>query len=201
MNTEATVRKLREDTEPKPAPAIGMSLQFDLGGNRTLVLQTHVDGDAPALVINSALDLIAQAADRQRLRYDLKVMRKELKLHQKTLKAGEEDFARIEAKAKAAYDAQLKALAMAIVEGDARGENAWKARGKQGAYKREGAWAQQAANKISELENLRAQGFKLSDKEAIERDNAQVTLGKHRERIAEIEQEIKEAEAALAGSG
>src|SRR5262249_22697450 len=116
---EATVRKLREDIgDQKAAPALGFSLQFDLGGNRTLVLQTHVDADAPPTVLNSMLDHISSAADRMRTKYDLKVMRKELAHQRKTLKSLDEDLERIDARAKGNYDAKLKDLARQIVEGD-----------------------------------------------------------------------------------
>lgn len=50
-------------------PAIGISVSEQIG-NRSIVVQTHVDGTCSEAELNAALDRILKAADRQKLYYE-----------------------------------------------------------------------------------------------------------------------------------
>jgi hypothetical protein len=98
---------------PSPAPALGFSLQVDLGAGRVCTLQTHLPGDCHFIELNLMLDKMTAAGDRQRAHYkleelerDLAKLEKEQSQHQEDLERVDRDFdeqkqKRIEAIAKA----------------------------------------------------------------------------------------------------
>lgn len=86
------------------APALGISMNVQVDGNRQLVFQTHVGRDDPPQVLHAALDTIAKAADRQVARYMLVSLRKELARHKKALADQIEDTERVNADNKARWE-------------------------------------------------------------------------------------------------
>ncbi len=69
-------------------PALGASYQFilDEKGKRQIVFQLHVPVDAPAEDINTLLDKIARAADRQQAYYELIEAHEAIVGHRRALK-------------------------------------------------------------------------------------------------------------------
>lgn len=86
------------------APALGISMNVQVDGNRQLVFQTHVSRDDTPEVLHKALDQISKAADRQVAKYMLIALRKELHRHKKALADQIEDTARVEETNRAAWD-------------------------------------------------------------------------------------------------
>ena len=74
------VRKIREDAAlTVEVPAIGCSFTTNLGGDRQIVLQTHIAGDMPDDIIDAVLDRILRAGDRQKAKYDLEKLEEEFR--------------------------------------------------------------------------------------------------------------------------
>lgn len=78
-------------------PALGLSINVQVDGNRQLAIQTFVSRDGPAAELNTALDKIMKAVDRQVARYMLLSLKKELAQHEKALKDQLEDTERVKA--------------------------------------------------------------------------------------------------------
>lgn len=66
-------------------PVIGISINTELPGKRSVVFQTHVAQDTDPKALNALLDKLQDANDRQFSRYLLEVMRVELEQHEKML--------------------------------------------------------------------------------------------------------------------
>lgn len=77
-----SVRMVPRHEEVKDAPALGMSLQVDLGLGRTATLQTFVASDAPQRTVNEMLDKLTRAGDRQRAHYRLEELHRAIELEQ-----------------------------------------------------------------------------------------------------------------------
>lgn len=203
MTAEKAAAETASNVKPFKSPnalAVQTTLAYDLGGNRQVSFATYFSQEETLEEQRALLTRLADLGDGLRLRYDLRVMRKELAQHQKTLKSGEEDLKRIDARAAEQWEARMKSLASEIIEADERAKAQWKARNKNTEYRREGGAKTHLERLEGELQDMKQRGFKLSQKDQAERDNSEVTLGKHRERIAEIEAEIEEAEAKLGAS-
>lgn len=67
------------------APVIGISINTELPGKRSIVFQTHVAQDTSSEDLNALLDKLQKANDRQFSRYLLEIMRVELEQHEKLL--------------------------------------------------------------------------------------------------------------------
>jgi len=82
-------------------PAIGFSLQVDLGAGRVGVFQTALPNDCSLIELNRMLDKMNRAGDRQRAHYkieeeerSLALVRKEQAQHKEDLDAVDERFAK-----------------------------------------------------------------------------------------------------------
>lgn len=87
----AAVHKLTSAEEKPAAPALGFSIQVDLGAGRNAVLQTHLPNDASLDDINAMLDKMSSAADRQKARYDIDALTRTLEADEKMLAQARED--------------------------------------------------------------------------------------------------------------
>lgn len=99
--------------EAQTAPALGISMNVQVDGNRQLALQTFVGRDDPPSVLNAALDRITKAVDRQVAKYMLVSLKKELHQHRKALEDQTKDKARV----------------------DQANRERWEETGRKGAYK------------------------------------------------------------------
>lgn len=66
-------------------PVIGISLNTELPGKRSVVFQTHVAQDISPAELNALTDKLHNSADRQFSRYLLEIMHIELEQHEKLL--------------------------------------------------------------------------------------------------------------------
>lgn len=80
------------------APAIGMSLVANIGGDRQITLQTFYERDEPVEAVNALVDRMQAVTDRQEAKYKLVAVLDNLKQHVKTLERLEEDLATVDAK-------------------------------------------------------------------------------------------------------
>jgi len=93
----------------QPAPALGVSLSVNLSATHALVMQTHVPADCSNPELDSLLDRMTRAADRQSAKYKLVDLRKGLELHETTLDRAVRDLNDLDARHRADYDKRGKA--------------------------------------------------------------------------------------------
>lgn len=79
------------------APAIGYSIIANLGDDRQMTVQCFVAEDEPLGVIAAKVDKVLAVVDRQKARYSIRDLQKELVTHEQKLAQFEEDFAKVEA--------------------------------------------------------------------------------------------------------
>jgi hypothetical protein len=86
------------DVTATGTPALGLSLSVNLDkqGQRTLVLQTHVEREASAEDLNAVLDRMARASDRQAAYYELDQERAFLRQEETQARQLAEDLQRID---------------------------------------------------------------------------------------------------------
>ena len=86
------------------SPAIGFSVQCQVGQERQIVFQSFVPFDASQAELNSALDKVVLAAERQEARVRLPQARKRLEQMDKAHKRAKEDMFRLDAEHEAALE-------------------------------------------------------------------------------------------------
>lgn len=89
--------KHEETPDTKAAPAIGFSIQHQIDQERTCVFQGFVPMEASDAEVNSALDKIFRASNRQRAALRLPSVTKDLARLEKARKRFEEDIVRLDA--------------------------------------------------------------------------------------------------------
>src|SRR5438552_2852994 len=93
-----------DGTEPmskiETAPAVGVSLQHTITDNRAIVFQTHIPQEASLAECNAIVDKLMMVADRQKARYDLEAIERDLAANQarllqqdKLIESAEADYA------------------------------------------------------------------------------------------------------------
>ena len=65
--------------------ALGLTVQIAIGERRSIVVQTHVTRDCPEFELNSTLDKVTRALDRQNSKYRLQELKTQRELSLKTL--------------------------------------------------------------------------------------------------------------------
>lgn len=85
--------RLRPDAQTPDVPALGMSIQVDLGAGRVATLQTFVPSDMSLPEVNRMLDKMTAAGDRQRAHYMLEELNRDLLKQEKELVQAQVDFA------------------------------------------------------------------------------------------------------------
>jgi hypothetical protein len=91
--------------EAQTAPALGISVNVQVDGNRQIAFQTFVARDDSPQVLNKLLDQISKAADRQVAKAVLISLRKELYQHEKALRDQAEDTERVNAQKHSEWEA------------------------------------------------------------------------------------------------
>src|SRR5262249_39157105 len=107
---------MAKEQDTAKAPAVGVSVQFDLGNGRALTLQTHFDQGVlfdpnAAKLVNRLTDL----ADRQRAKYEIETLEIELAKHVKQRTDMLDDMARVDATFEAESEARDEAVDKIIV--------------------------------------------------------------------------------------
>jgi len=71
--------------QPGQAPAVGTSIQVDIGGGAAMVLQTHFAQDAGPAEVDRLLDGMMRAAQRQKAKAEIVVLGKNIETQRKML--------------------------------------------------------------------------------------------------------------------
>ena len=103
------------DEKKVDAPALGFSVQVDLGAGRTAVMQTHLSNDCSQVDLNRMFMKMNLAGDFQRAHYKIEEQQRQIEIIEGDMRQAAEDLERIDAtyvKEQAQLDASLdKALA------------------------------------------------------------------------------------------
>lgn len=79
-------------TPVQEAPALGFSLQVDLGAGRIATLQTFLPNDCPQHALDGMLDKMTKAGDRQRAHYKIEELQADLKKVQSAIDQAQYDI-------------------------------------------------------------------------------------------------------------
>ena len=88
--------------------AAAITITAQTSSNRSIVIQTYMDRDAPLTEFHRVVDKMSSTIDRQEAKSQLVDEQTNLALEEKTLKQLEEDYAAMPARAEAAWIASRK---------------------------------------------------------------------------------------------
>lgn len=141
-----------------PTPALGFSIQVDLGAGRTGVLQTALPNDCSLGELNGMLDKMNSASDRLRAHYkieererDIEMLQNEQAQHDEDLGKVDERFATDQEKLKT----QLLEQEAARTNFVAAKEEAHRESGRRGNYEAKGVDKSQLAGVASNVEKTK----------------------------------------------
>ena len=84
--------------------ALGISLNYELQGGRSLVLQTHIPSDELER-LDPLLDSLMKSVERQAAKFEIEALKKNLEANERQLLQTQEDKATHESSMKLAWDA------------------------------------------------------------------------------------------------
>lgn len=183
--------------ETVQVPAIGYSITANLGGDRQIVLQHFIGADESDAEVNKVLDRIMRLIDRQKAILEIPDLRAARDKYAGEIAQYEEDLATAEGKhaeAQASLDVEIEHLQTTSKEVHDTAYDAFRASGRQGAFKPSGQTKSQldrAADGVKRAQEAKA-------KNEAERHNFLNTVGvsidRRKAEIAIIEGKIAEAE-------
>jgi hypothetical protein len=189
-------------TEAVKAPAIGYSVTCNLDGNRQIVFQCFVDQDEDDASVNAKLDRVLRFSDRQRARYELVDMAKEIDELTKTLDQFDIEKGRVEEnfqKAQASFDLQIMELRAQAKDLQTKGYNEHAASGRKGDYVPRGATAAQLANIEVAIADADRQKTEQVEARAAALANTATNMDNRKRRIAELKAKMDEARKLVEG--
>ena len=98
------------------AVACAITITTQVGSNRSIVMQSYIERDAPITAFHGVLDKLNKAVDRQEATLQLEGLEIDLDKHRKKLTQMSEDYQNIEERAQKAWDARGKKGAFRLSE-------------------------------------------------------------------------------------
>lgn len=195
------VRMVPRHEEVKDAPALGMSLQVDLGMGRIATLQTFVPSDASQRDLNTMLDKMTRAGDRQRAHYKLEELNRDLLEEQRKHAQMEEDIATAKASFSAEQEKRLAAVQKQekVVANFEAAKRAERGANRRGEVELKGADAANVATLTNAVKAMKDDIVAADLQYPVDCANREASLATHAKAIARIEREIarcKEIEKA-----
>jgi hypothetical protein len=193
----------RPDIEPAAvtkAPAIGMSVTCNAGGDRQLVLQTFVDQEAGEKATNELADRLMRVADRQQAIYRIPSLEEEIEKVERAHAMFEENIAHViltHAKQVATLDEQIVELQSKREEVFNAGYNAHSQSGRRSEYKPQGSALSRLNAFDAQLEKLKEQRQKIVDEDKENEKNIQRTRDVNNGQIAKLKKQIEECRAKI----
>lgn len=178
------------------AAALGFSVIANLGDDRQFTGQCFVDSDDDLAIINAKVDKVMVIIDRQKAKYRIKDLRKEVAEMEAALGRQEDDLARLEETYEANQAVLDKSIRAALEQTQKLVDEAI-ARGRAQPV---GAEKGQVTGLKREIEQLNEQKAKAQAERDVARSNMAVNVGRFRDAIAKKNEEIAECEA-LIGDG
>jgi len=164
------VAPMRPKDQPRrEVPAIGASITCNLGGDRQMVIQTHVAGDDTDEQVKGTLDRMLSFVDRAKARYEMEQEEEQFRTVGVTLAnliAGFPHAERMFAKEQVERDAQIELLQADIKKNHDEAYNRHVESGRRGAFTLKGASAQVQDRLEKEIAMVHERGIKaLKDRE------------------------------------
>lgn len=184
-------------TDETAAPALGYSILANLGDEKQLTVQCFVDSEDDIDTIHGKVDRAMAVVDRQKAKYRLKDLRKEVEEMEAGLARQEDDLARLETQFEtnqAALDERIRELLVAREDVQKRAF----ARGRSAPV---GAEKATFTNTKKEIEQLTEEKAKAITEREAARSNMAVNVGRFRDAIAKKSAEIAECEALVSDGG
>ncbi len=198
------VRKLHELDAPEKAPALGMSLQVDLGAGRVCTLQTFVDSTVPVGELDAMLDKMTSAGDRQRAHYKIEELERDLDKTEREQAQHKDDLATIDqrhAENREKLRAEAQALQGSVDTFMATARDTHVARGGRTEFQLKGG----DKSNVTKIENavgkLKDEMAKAEAEHAVAHANSDITFKRREEIIARLKDEIARCRAIVARKG
>lgn len=96
MSAVAKISGRPLDAPAQEAPALGFSLQIDLGAGRVATMQTFLPNSCDITELNAMLDKMTRAGDRQRAHYKIEELKLQLQRENDFINQAKDDLARID---------------------------------------------------------------------------------------------------------
>ena len=190
-----------EDAPLVQVPAIGVSIQVDLGAGRVAALQTHVAGDCTLRDLNFALDKMTSAGDRQRAHYQLEELRRDLGKVEKEQSQHQEDLDRLDREHEAAQkkrlaDAEAAVKALGDYETAVTEERV--ARGQRGPVVLKGSPKAHADRIKDGIAKLKVDMAKAVAEHDVAHGNSKATFERRAATITKLKEEVARCEEIVA---
>lgn len=190
-----------DDVAPKPeVAALGFSIQVDLGAGRVATMQTFIPNDMPLSALNSMLDKMTAAGDRQRAHYKIEELRRSLEMEQKLYSDAEEDVARLDSQFEADVvkrKAEMERMTKTLDAYNREAQDAHVASGRRGEFKRPAA----AKTVETGIERAQEDLAKLAAERDVAKANLAITQKRRAEIIARFQAEIDDCEMIVGKRG
>lgn len=185
---------MNDQDQTTSVPAVGISITANLNGDRQIVLQYFVPGDADAKTKNAAVVMLNDIVDHQQARYQIREFEAEVEKMERSLEQAKLDLPKVDV----IYQEQVKELERQATEWDAKSDEAY-----QVAYNdfvgrgRTGAFSPQGGQKLT-IEAPKAEAAKI--RETIKAKDADAALGRQQveKSIQHFEEQIADRRTAIA---
>lgn len=197
------VARLRSEEPAKvDQPALGFSLQFDLGSGRVATMQTFLPNDCDQAALDGMLDKMTASGDRQRAKYQIEELEREEEKYVREQEQHQEDLANQDK----AFDErqeirtkEVERLQKELGEFDERLLREWNASAKRGTFK---AGPRDESRRKAQEGGIQEQIQRMAE-DAVERDNAhknsQTTFDRRAKLLERTRAEIAKCKAIVAG--
>lgn len=182
--------------ETVAAPALGYSILANLGDEKQLTIQCFADSEEPLESIHAKIDRALAVVDRQKARYKIKDLEKEVVDMEGALARSEDDLNSLEAK----FVAEQQALDERIVKSQGAIEQLNAEAYGRGRAKPVGQEGAQVNAHKREIESLTEQKGKAAAERDQARHNLAISIGRFHDAIAERNKQIDECRALVDGS-
>lgn len=176
------------------APAIGISVTMNLGGDRQMVLQTFFPQEGSDAEANALTDRLVGIAERQKARCDIPDLQAELTKHERTLAQFLEDLARIDhehTKKQAERAVEIETL---VAQRKDVFEAAYAAHTKSGrsaqAFEPKGATASRLRAHDGAIAKIKTEMEKAEAERAVAVQNLQISINRYGDEIGRLNRDI-----------
>lgn len=181
---------------------VDAALVTTLEDGRQIQMRTTFPQGAPRSEIDATFDKLFGVVDRQKARYELSALRKDVTKHRKMLRNQEHDIARLDQQHEVKM-AEIAAQAEALNVDQDRVYNAaveqHNASGKKGQFKPQGHTAARLDGIDAQRRKLAEERDRAESERATAFQNYKVSGDRFREEIATLESEIAERERIIGG--
>lgn len=184
----------------KELPAIQVSVATVIGDNHQLQLAWYLDPASTEDEQNAALDKLGRLADRQKAKYRVVDLRKDLVKHKTTLAQFREDLARVDGehvKRIAETDVAIEAVNKAKSKNYDEGASEHAAKGSPIPYELRGGRLAEDNRLKAVLAKIDGDKQKLTAERDVAMQSLEVSIKRYLEQIALLEEQIADCEKLI----